>query len=450
MPGLTRDLRLALALPLVSAFACTIDNPTFGVARPDRASATDVAATDSASTAAGTTTGADPTNPATSTPEPTVGTSTSSTTEPTSFCGDGTVDPGELCDDGNLVAGDGCEPDCSTLDCGDGVVGGAEQCDDGNQVDTDDCLNTCAFPQCGDGIVHDGKEQCDDGNFEDQDSCTASCLFNFCGDDLLNPGVEQCDDGNFNPGDGCDGECSLETCGDGVVQPPEVCDDGNDVDNDVCKNDCSKNNCGDMLFDPNTEQCDWSAEPFNKYLGLCSDICTLNSCVKMTNTDDTNLVGVDWFKPCITAPGTKVHVAVLNSNQQLSYFASGLKNNVWSEESITSAAPAGEQYVLGNHKAIVLSKDGDRLVIPGRSSLPNNIGCPSSLGDGYAVIILPAGNDNPKLLFMPNVGKSGKVRNFKSWSAGHELSINPNGMQLCAEPGPTAALNITVLFAVSP
>jgi cysteine-rich repeat protein len=453
MPGLICDRRPVLALALLAA--CSMDNPLFGVSGPEAANTSEgTTGTDGSSSAAVTTTGPGTSSAPTTTLEPgsttsEPGTTSVVTTDVPGVCGDGVIDPGELCDDGNQLDDDACLGTCVVASCGDGHVHAmVEQCDDGNLDDLDGCTGSCHANICGDGLVNVGVEQCDDGNLFPDDGCAGDCTLESCGDGVIDVG-EECDDGNGNDNDDCTSACQTAKCGDGLLHDGvEQCDDGNDDDNDACKNSCVDNPCGDGLIGA-TEQCDWNAEPFKSYLGLCSDMCTINACAKIFNTANTEIDSSDWFKPCIEAKGSTVHVAVIDANKQVSYFASGLKNGPWTEESITSPALPGEQYKLAYHIPILLGATKDRLYITSKSSVPNVVTCPSSLGDGYAVIIAPPVNDGVKLLFMPTVGKSGKARNFKSWSASHELSFNPNGMTLCFDPGPTPVVNATVLFAVT-
>jgi len=144
---------------------------------------------------------------------------------------------------------------------------------------------------------------------------------------------------------------------------------------------------------------------------------------------------------------------VVDSNKAIIYIASGTKKNKWSYDMVTSTVGPGDQWKLVlKHNPITIGANSDRLYITGKSSTPiNDINiCPSGYGDGYGIIIMPQFGDNPKLLLMPTMGgKSGKLRNFKNWSASHELSFNPLNMPLCELPGPTPRLDWTVYFAVT-
>jgi len=384
------------------------------------------------------------------------------------------------------VDGDGCTAECTLVSCGNGVLDGAEQCDDANQINEDACLNTCVNATCGDGYVQPMEESCDDGNQNDDDACLNTCVQALCGDGKVYADVEDCDDGNTNAGDGCSPLCMLEakcgngqvedgekcddgnnddindgctskcqppTCGDGFVQPNlgEQCDDGNMEDNDACRNNCSKNLCGDGVFDTKTEECDGSAEAFKKSVGLCSDTCTINYCFKMTNTANMDFDDPKWFDPCVDKLGTQVHLLVLDSNKVIKYIGSGTKKNKWTYEVLTSSAASVDQWKLVvNHKEVIsIGPNGDRLFITAKSSNPNVMMCPSSMGDGYGIIVLPAVGDAPKLVVMPAVGNSGMPRNFKGWTPSGELSYLANGIQPCMDMAPAALVGPTVYFAVT-
>ena len=464
MPGLSRSTTLLLAL---ASAACTADNPAFGLST-DGAGATGVATDGATSTGAPSTTvdpatGPDPTA-APTTGQTSVGTTTTTdgttvdpgttapgTTGPQPFCGDGKTDPGEACDDGNNIDGDGCEADCSYPSCGDGKLNPGEECDDGNADNSDACLQTCVVATCGDDSVHLGLEECDDGNLNPGDGCSPNCTVEvppLCGDGKTDPG-EECDDGNMLDNDGCTSGCKKATCGDGILGPNESCDDGNNIDNDACKNNCTPGPCGDKLWDPQTEDCDLTAEPFKSYPELCSEACKLIACAKIVNTADTDINDVNWFDPCVDTIGDTVHVVVVSlADKSILYKGSGTKTLPWSYDQLTSGISPEQQYLLLKHMPIKFA-NGDRLYLFGKSGTPLMNLCPSSLGDGYGAAVFAPQGDFPKLLVMSTSGPKWGKRNFLNWSGAHEISYNKGtGMPLCMPTGPIASTDTVAFFLV--
>jgi cysteine-rich repeat protein len=343
-------------------------------------------------------------------------------------CGDGYVYEGfEECDDGNADSTDDCVDGCAIAVCGDGYVHvGVEECDDGNDDETDGCAMTCTPGVCGDGILQ-GGEQCDDGNMDTFDACPA-CQLAFCGDSYIQAGVEICDDGNVESNDGCISPfCIPAECGDGELwDGMETCDDGNLDDTDECPGSCQPAFCGDGYYQAGVEGCD---DGNNISDDGCTADCVAEYCFHFDNTDQVDLMNIDWFDDCVDMPGNNVMITVRDANNQVVYQGSGPKEGMWTYDQLTSTAAAGNQYEVYNHDRAIMLDNGDLLRISGKNS--NNSGCGGSLGNGYVIMTYDAPladtyYNRIKLLVAPynhTVGGAG-VRNFGAWTAGGELSWN--------------------------
>ena len=343
-------------------------------------------------------------------------------------CGNGMIERDEECDDGD---GNGdtlaCKADCTSNVCGDGAVyEGVEECDDGNDVDLDGCSNACVAGICGDGIIQE-TEECDDENMEATDACTSECLNAVCGDSYVYEGVEECDDGNDVDTDECTAACVAAVCGDGLVyEGVEECDDGNDIDTDECPTTCVAAACGDGFVQDGSEQCDDGNTDDGDG---CSAICEAEFCFQFANTDQEDLMGADWFDPCVDAVGDNVEITVRDPDDQIIYQASGAKVGAWTYDQLTSTANLGIQYEVTNHDRIIKLDNNDLLRISGKSS--SNGGCGGSQGNGYVLMtyddpISSTYYNNIKLLVAPYLHTVGNnnPRNFGSWSPGGELSWN--------------------------
>lgn len=416
MLGLSRIHRSAWIALLAGAGGCQMLNPAFGLDP-----VTD-GGSDSDGSTAGVSASAAPTEPVLTT-----------SSDPT-----GTTDPGTTASSEPSVTTTGVDTDDTGVDpsvpasCGNGIPEAGEECDDGDGVDGNDCTNACEAAVCGDGIVHAGVEQCDAGG-QPSDACNQGCTFFICGDGNLDPG-EACDDGNAELFDGCTPGCQL-TCNDGV-------------------------------FEPDREECDPSVVPFANFLGLCSEECELETCFRMTNTGDQDFVEPGWFDDCAEADGERIAV-LLRDQQGVKYLQAGKKTGFgeWGPDHMTSTAQPGEQWKLGKHDRKVPLADllvdnpdpgpeFDVLYAFGADTAPKMIDaamCPSSLGDGYALAIVP--NTDPtkaRVLLMPFEGGS-MARNLGGWLAAGpavELAFSGEPMALCAANDPLVPFLGTVAIAV--
>lgn len=421
MLGLTWLRGSAWIVVVAGAGGCQILNPAFGLLTEG-----DSDGDSAASTGPVLTTSSEPTTSDTSASATDPGTTVSSEPPLTT-----SVDTEDLTDTGvaseTTLATDPVPPSC-----GDGVLDPGEECDDGDGVDGDECTNKCTLAECGDGIVHDGQEECDAGGVD--------------ADPLCNPA------------------CQLAECGDGFIQPPEQCDDTNADEFDGCTGDCQLS-CGDGVFDPGREECDASDPGFAELLGLCDEQCALKACFRLTNTDDKDFLDSGWFDACATAPGERIAV-LLRDPTGVQYLRFGHKPpsiTPWTPSKMTSTKAPPEQWKFGQHDRpvalidLLFDKPGptpDVLYAFGADSLPkvsDAANCPSSLGDGYAVAILPqGGTTQARVLLMPFVGNS-KERNLGGWLAtgpGVELSYDDSPMPLCKVEDPPTPFLGTVAVAV--
>ncbi|PCC75683.1 Myxococcus cysteine-rich repeat-containing protein [Nannocystis exedens] len=409
MPGLTWMHRRAWIVVLAGACGCQILNPAFGLDRDsDGASATEPVLT----TSSGPTTTAAPTTdePATAT-----GPDTTAGSEPPLTTG--------------VDTHDSSGPVPST--CGDKILDPGEECDDGDGVDGNDCTNSCTIAECGDGVVHDGVEECDPGDAIDA-PCTLACKLPACGDGLVH-GDEQCDDGNTDSFDGCAGDCKLS--------------------------------CNDGMFEPDREECDPSDPLFADFVPLCSDACELKACFRLTNTEDKDFADPTWFDACATAPGQRIAV-LLRDQAGVQYLRFGDKPASmfpWTPSDMTCTKPPADQWKLSHHDRKVELTDllfdepepvVDVLYAFGADSQPKAseaATCPSSLGDGYALAIVPEGQStHARVLLMPFAGDT-MPRNLGGWLAtgpGVELAFDGAPMPLCSADQPPIPFLGTVAIAV--
>ncbi|MFZ6179635.1 DUF4215 domain-containing protein [Nannocystis pusilla] len=409
MHCLTRIDRSAWIVGLVGLGGCQIPNPAFGLERDSDSDGVSVSA---------------------ATTEPVLTTSTDPGTTDEPATGPGTSTTGELpLSTGVDTEDTGTGPAPSS--CGDNVLDPGEECDDGDGIDGNDCTNHCTLAKCGDGIVHEGQEACDGGDADDP-SCTPMCTLAECGDGIKT-GSEQCDDGNTDAFDGCTADCELS--------------------------------CNDGVFEPDREECDPSDPVFGDVLALCSETCELKSCFRMTNTEDKDLAGPDWFEACATAPGERIAV-LLRDPAGVQYLRFGLKPPsmfAWNPSDMTSTKPPADQWKFASHDRKVELTDllfdkpeplVDVLYAFGDDSQPKAseaATCPSSLGDGYALAIAPAGQTtHARLLLMPFAGNT-MPRNLGGWLAtgpGVELAFSGAPMPLCSADDPPTPFLGAVAIAV--
>jgi cysteine-rich repeat protein len=234
----------------------------------------------------------------------------------------------------------------------------------------------------------------DDGNDDDTDECVMGCKAASCGDTFVQAGVEDCDDGNMVNTDACVMGCKAPTCGDTFIQAGvEECDDGNKVAGDGCDASCKS-----------------------------------EFCFKLTNTNAEDLMGSGWFDACVAAPGNNVEIIVRDGGNKVVYQGKGPKVGMWSVDQLTSTAPLGNQYDMGQHDRAISLDNGDLLRISGKNS--NNSGCGGSQGNGYVIMaydkpFMQQYYDRIKLLVAPfNHTVGGGPRNFGDWTAGGEISFN--------------------------
>ncbi|MCY1006185.1 DUF4215 domain-containing protein [Nannocystis pusilla] len=415
MLGLTWMHRSASLVALFGVGGCQILNPAFGLER-DTDGESDSAS--SASTQPVLTTSSDSSTADTDAPP-----GTTATSEPP-------LTTGIVTDTGVDTEQTG-DTDAVPAKCGDGVLDPGEACDDGDGVDGNDCTNHCTLAKCGDGIVHEGQEACDAGGADDP-SCTPMCTLAECGDGIKT-GSEQCDDGNTDAFDGCTADCELS--------------------------------CNDGVFEPDREECDPSDPVFGDVLALCSETCELKSCFRMTNTEDKDLAGPDWFDACATAPGQRIAV-LLRDPDGVQYLRFGLKPPSmfpWTPSDMTSTKPPADQWKFSSHDRKIELTDllfdkpdplVDVLYAFGDDSQPKAseaATCPSSLGDGYALAIAPEGQStHARLLLMPFAGKT-MPRNLGGWLAtgpGVELAFSGAPMPLCSADDPPTPFLGAVAIAV--
>ncbi|EDM79667.1 putative lipoprotein [Plesiocystis pacifica SIR-1] len=352
-------------------------------------------------------------------------------------CGDGYVHKQyEDCDDANDNQNDYCLNDCTENVCGDGIVNeGVEACDDGNDNDNDDCTNLCALSTCGDGVIDPG-EQCDDGNDNHNDAC-AVCHFAYCGDGFVFEGEELCDDGNLEDDDACLNTCVEATCGDGIIwYGEETCDDANDNDNDECPGSCQDAVCGDgYVWTDNGEVCDDGNLVSDDG---CDSDCLAEFCAIITNTEDEDVTGNDWFDECIMTEGDLVIVKLRNTEGTVIYEAQGTKVGTWTQDDITSLGPSTTEYNENGHSQLIPLDNGDMLFISGKDADAGVYTCNTDLGNGYGIIVYPDNPNwylNPKIMAMPYKGAYNDMpRAFANWGQDYEVSYAEGAnMNSCTE-----------------
>ena len=150
-------------------------------------------------------------------------------------------------------------------------------------------------------------------------------------------------------------------------------------------------------------------------------------CLSITNTSSIDLNNNDWFDQCIVTEGNSVRVVLKNEAGDVVYSASGMKNNTWTQNNITSNVVAKDQYMSSNHNFMVTLDNGDNLMITGKSA--TNAGCGGSFGNGYGITIygpFPNYIYNPIMLVMPYNQFNTYVgaRNFYGWTSSHEITFN--------------------------
>jgi cysteine-rich repeat protein len=369
----------------------------------------------------------------------------SDTCEPALVCGNGTLEAGEFCDDGNVATGDGCNATCRrengqactannqcasaicdlpgsdtcepALVCGNGTVEAGEFCDDGGTANGDGCTSACLREN---GQACTANNQCASAicDLPGSDTCEPALV---CGNGTLEAG-EFCDDGNVAVGDGCNATCRRENgqactannqCASGACDLPG---------SDTCE---PANTCGNGNVE-GSEQCDDGGTANGDG---CSSTCQSESCFRFTNTGAEDLSNNTWFDACVTAPGTRVRVRLVDTGGVVVYDQTGTKVGTWTFDQITSTADASTQYDYTQHNRIITMGNGDKLRISGRAS--NNSGCGGSQGNGYGIVIYPPGYsgiyyDQIKLAMFPyNHYVSGtSPRNFGNWNTGAEISWN--------------------------
>ena len=152
-------------------------------------------------------------------------------------------------------------------------------------------------------------------------------------------------------------------------------------------------------------------------------------CFSFTNTSGEDLTDNDWFDDCVAAEeagGTTVRVVLKDSTNSVVYDASGAIVGEWSQDFITSTqTDFWGQYYSFNHDRLVTLDNGDKLMIPGKSS--SNAGCGGDLGNGYGINIYPSNPNyysNLKILIQPYQHYNQWVgpRYFANWTANHEIT----------------------------
>ncbi len=342
-------------------------------------------------------------------------------------CGDGYVHKTyEQCDDANDSQNDYCLDDCSANVCGDGIVNeGVEPCDDGNDNNDDDCTNACILSTCGDGVI-DLNEQCDDGNNDTSDACPA-CQFAFCGDGYTWPEHESCDDGNLEDDDACLNICEAAACGDGIVWfGEETCDDANNNDGDACPGSCQDATCGDgYTYLDGEETCD---DGNNVSDDGCDAECLAEFCAILSNDEEENLEGNDWFDTCVDTPGDLIIVKLKDPEGNIVYQAEGTMVGDWTQNEVTSTGASTIEYNENSHNRLVDLDNGDVLFVAGKDADAGVYTCNTGLGDGYGIVIYPSNPNwyiNPKMIVMGHRGGiSNQPRNFSNWGPEYEISWN--------------------------
>ncbi|MDH5484774.1 MAG: hypothetical protein OEY43_06005 [Gammaproteobacteria bacterium] len=148
-------------------------------------------------------------------------------------------------------------------------------------------------------------------------------------------------------------------------------------------------------------------------------------CLSVSNSSGIDINNKDWFDQCIATQGDSVRVVLKDAAGEVVYSAYGMKNNVWTQDNITSSAVAREQYLSFNHNYMITLNNGDNLMISGKSAA--NTGCGGSFGNGYGITLygpFPNYISNPIMLVMPfnQFNTYVGARKFYGWTALHEIT----------------------------
>ena len=155
-------------------------------------------------------------------------------------------------------------------------------------------------------------------------------------------------------------------------------------------------------------------------------------CFSFTNTTSEDLTDNDWFDNCVAAAedgGTTVRVVLKDDSGSVVYDASGSIIGEWSQDFITSTSNFSSQYHHNHHDRLITLDNGDKLMIPGKSS--SNAGCGGDLGNGYGINIYnstPNYVTNLRMLVQPYQHYagwySGGARYFYNWTPNGEITWN--------------------------
>lgn len=152
-------------------------------------------------------------------------------------------------------------------------------------------------------------------------------------------------------------------------------------------------------------------------------------CFSFNNTSGEDLTNNDWFDDCVAAAeagGTTVRVVLKDGSDNVVYEASGAIVGTWSQDFLTSTrTDFWSQYHSGNHDRLITLDNGDKLMIPGKSS--TNAGCGGDLGNGYGINIYPSNPNyysNLKILIQPyqHFNNWTGPRYFANWTPNHEIT----------------------------